>query len=140
VNTSNYEEKLRVMRVLLDSGLTHKSGPTKIKVGDVEVTRTEYAEAIRGVPININVSAQASAMVSTNISFQIKEVIKQLQDRHIDPVKLKMAKAQLTDFEAELKRQKPRWPQIRKILRWSLSLGEEIFCRLVVLWAQRYMT
>lgn len=136
---SNYDEKLRVVRELLDFGLTHESGPSKIRVGDVEVTRAEYAQAMIGVPININVATQATATLSANISVEIKDVIKKLQDKQIEPVKLKTAKEQLANFEAELQRTKPRWPQIRKILRWSLSLGEEIFCRLVLLWVQRYM-
>lgn len=137
MSSTSYEDKLKVMQKLLESGLMDKKGVTTIKVGDVEVTRSEYVQATQGVPINISVAAQATAITSVDISTNIQEILKQLEARNIERQKLEEAKEQLESFARELQRAKPRWPQIRKILKWGLGLGQEIFLRLVVTWVQR---
>jgi len=137
---SDYDEKLRVMRELLDSGIKHKGGLTTIKVGDVEVTRAEYVQEIQGIPgtpLTINVSSQATAAISVDISLMIQQVVKQLEAKGTKPADLAKAKEQLANLEAELKRTKPRWPQVRKILKWSLGMGERIFLILVAEWLKR---
>ena len=86
--------------------------------------------------VKVNVSALATS--SVNLSQQIQQIIRQLEQKQLDPVRLETAKKQLVIFEEEPQRPKPRWPKVRKILGWASGLGEELFLRLVVMWAERH--
>jgi hypothetical protein len=105
---------LRVMRELLDMGFISDKSVTRIRLTskDAEVSVGEYIQAIQGIPVNINVSAQAIASTSLNLSLQIQEIVKELEKKNLDPKKIEEAKKELSKFEVELKRPKPRWPQV----------------------------
>lgn len=132
------QAKARVATDLFEKGAAR----VKITGTDIEVDWREYEEATSGdrspvsQTVKVNVSAMATA--SVNFSLQIRQIVNQLEQKHLDPEKLETAKKQLASFEEELQRLKPRWPRVRKILRWALGLGEELFLRLVVMWAQQH--
>ena len=113
----------------------------KITGTDIEVDQREYEEATidrRLVLQTVKVNVSALTTSSGNLSQQIQQIIRQLEQKQLDPVSLETAKKQLVIFEEEPQRPKQRGPKVRKILRWASGLGEELFLRLVVMWAERY--
>lgn len=131
------QAKARVATDLFEKGAAR----VKITGTDIEVDWQEYEEATihrRPVSQTVKVNVSALATSSINLSQQIQQIVGQLEQKEFDPVRLAIAKKQLASFEEELQRPKPRWPKVRKILRWALGLGEELFLRLVVMWSQRH--
>lgn len=132
------EAKARIVTRFMEKG----ARVVKIFGTNIEVDQREYIEAISGnrspVSQSVNVNVSATAQASVDFSSQIQQIVKQLEQRHLEPQKLETAKKQLASFEEELRRPEPRWPKVRKIFKWALSLGEELFLRLVVMWAQRH--
>ncbi len=131
------QAKARVATDLFEKGAAR----VKITGTDIEVDWQEYEEATidrRPVSQTVKVNVSALATSSINLSQQIQQIVRQLEQKELDPVRLETAKKQLVSFEEELQRPKPRWPKVRKILRWALGLGEELFLRLAVMWAQRH--
>ena len=107
----------------------------------IDLDQRELREATKdrkSVSQNVKVNVSAVATSSSNVSQQIQQIIMQLDQKQLDPARLETAKKQLASFEEELQRSKPRWSKVKEILRWALSLGEELFLRLVMMWAQQH--
>ena len=131
------QAKARVATDLFEKGAAR----VKITDTDIEVDWREFQDATTdkgpvSQTVNVNVSAVATS--SVNLSQQIEQIIRQLEQKQLNPARLETARKQLARFEEELQRPRPRWTKGKQILKWALSLGEELFLRLVTMWAQRH--
>jgi len=128
------ETKARVATDLFEKGAAR----VKITGTDIEVDWQEY-QAVAGPAsqrVYVNVSSSASSAAS--VSSSILQIVRELDQLGVEPSKVPEARAKLRTLEDELRRTNPRWDVLRRILRWALDFGRELFLRVAVVVVEHY--
>lgn len=126
-----------------------KSGAAWVKITDsgIEVDYRVWQayevatghSLISPVSQNVQVNVAASASSITSISNSMQQIIRELDQLGIDAAKKLEAKEKVKTLEEELCKKKPNWHVVKQILRWALDFSKELFLRLTVLIAERYV-
>jgi hypothetical protein len=129
------ETKARLVMDLFEKGATW----VKITDDGIEVDRREYEAATEPVSQNVQVSVSTSASSAASISNSIQQITRELNQLGIDVAKAPEAKEKLKTLEEELRKERPHWNVVRQVLQWALDFSRELFLRLAVLIAERYV-
>ncbi len=109
----------------------------------VEITEEKYRQLDKGGqnPINliINTTANATATSSLSLSQEIRNIYQCLENSKIDPQKLPEARKELNKLENELNKPNPDERNLKRIIRWASDFSFELFLRLSVLLAERFL-
>jgi len=137
---NDLEAKARVATDLFEKGAAR----VKITGTDIEVDWREYKEATSSdrsaMSQNVRVNVSTVALSSSSLSQTIQEIIRELDKSGIDPAKVREAKEQVQTLGKELQKANPRWGVAKQVLRWALDFSKEIFLRLAVMVAERFLT
>lgn len=134
------EAKARVATDLFEKGAAR----VKITGTDIEVDWREYEKVtgqspIRPVSQNVRVNVSTSTLSVASISNSIRQIVHELDQLGIDSAKAPEVNEKLKTLEKELRKTSPRWNVVRRILHWALDFSKELFLRLAVLIAERYV-
>ncbi len=109
----------------------------------VEISEAKYYEAVKSGqnPITqiYNVTATATATSSLSLSQEIQNIIRSLEESNMGSKKLSGAKRRLNTLKSELNKPNPNEKVIKKIIRWASDFSLELFLRLAVLIAERFV-
>ena len=131
---SDLKTKARLVTKLFE---IQKATFVKITDDSIEVDRREY-EAATG-PVSQNVRVNVSALSAASISNSIRQIVGELDQLGIDAAKAPEAKEKLKTLEEELRKERPHWNIVKQVLHWALDFSRELFLRLAVLIAERYV-
>lgn len=109
----------------------------------VEITEEKYRQVVTvgQNPINliVNTTANATATSSLSLSQNFQNILRDLEASNLEPRKLSDAKKKLNNLEAELNKLNPNENVIKRVLRWASDFSFELFLRLSVLMAERFL-
>jgi len=109
----------------------------------VEITEEKYLEAVKSGqnPIRqiFNITANATATSSLSVSQEIQNILQRLENSNVPAKKLSEARGKLNTLETELDKPNPNEKVIKKIMRWASNFSLELFLRIAVLMAERFL-
>ena len=109
----------------------------------VEITHKKYREVARTGqnPITqiFHVTASATATSSLSVSQEIQNILQRLENSNVPAKKLSEARGKLNTLETELDKPNPNEKVIKKIMRWASNFSLELFLRIAVLMAERFL-
>ncbi len=137
------EELDKVARKLMSGGAL-KSLTFHMSSGlIIDITKEKYLHTLRAGqnPIEqiFNITANAAAISSLSLSQNFQNVIHYLEASNLELRKLSTAKSKLNKLETELEKQSPNERTIKKLLNWVSNFSFELFLRLSVILAERFL-
>lgn len=117
--------------------VTTRSGYT------VQISTEKYCEIAKGgqnpITLIVNATANATATSSVSVSQKFQNIIHDVKKSGVNPKKLSEAKTKLNTLESELNKPDPDEKVIKKVMRWASDFSFELFLRLAVLIAERFL-
>jgi len=133
------QTKARIATDLFEKGAAR----VKITGTDIEVDWREYTEVTKSLanPVSqtVIVNVSSSSKSSSYISQKIRNISDSIDSSPHYSKKSVEAKKQLQTLENELEKPKPQWKVAKKVLQWALDFGKEVFLKIALLVAERYM-
>lgn len=109
----------------------------------VEITEEKYLQLVKSGqnPVNliVNTTANATATSSLSLSQNFQNILHDLEASNLEPRKLSDARKKLNNLETELNKPSPSENVIKRVLRWASDFSFELFLRLSVLIAERFL-
>jgi len=109
----------------------------------IKISYETYRETVKTsqhpITLIVNNTASATAKSSVSVSQEIQNIIRDLEKSNLDPKRLPEAKSNLSTLESELDKPNPSEKVIKKVMRWASDFGLELFLRLAVLVAERFL-
>ncbi len=127
-----------IIKVVID--LFESSSATQIEFKDppIIITRDIYFNKIlQQQPAfqnpNIQIINNISQQVTVENKTIIKNILNQLETEGKNEAELREIRKKLNELNNELRKKKPKWNKIKKILIWALDFGKDIFIQLLPL-------
>ena len=86
----------------------------------------------------IEVSATQIAIQKTEINQTISQILDKIRETEPNPEKVKEAEKNLGEFQEEIKKEKPEWSVIKRILAWLLEFSRDAFLQILPILIERY--
>jgi len=86
----------------------------------------------------IEVSATQIAIQKTEINQTISQILDKIRETEPNPEKVKEAEKNLGEFQEEIKKEKPGWSVIKRILAWLLEFSRDAFLQILPILIERY--
>jgi len=124
-------------KVIMD--LFEQQGASSIEVtsgnNSIKMSRKEYEQAVGYNIPQQNQIVQVINSISININIDNKTIIKQVLDnirnKESDQRRINEAEKKLDLLLKETLKQKPKWKNVKDILKWALNFGKEVFIQLI---------
>lgn len=114
-----------------------EKGALYVEITDsgIKVSRKEYEQIVGYPSRQQNQIVQVINNISTNINIDNKTIINQVLDNirndELDPKRIDEAEKKLKLLLRETQKKKPKWENVKEVLKWALDFGKDIFIQLI---------
>lgn len=92
----------------------------------------------RGATIKNTLKQELSVSVLVDIDNAVRSIIDDIKANEPSEERLKEAEERLEQFKEEVKKEKPSWSVIKKILEWALNFGRDVFLQILPILLEKY--
>ena len=143
----SYSDELRqldeIAKRIFSTGSVKNISVTTCSGYTVQISAEKYCEIVKGgqnpITLIVNATANATATSSVSVSQKIQNIIHDVEKSGVNPKKLSEAKTKLNTLESELNKPAPDEKVIKKIVNWASEFSLELFARIAVLIAERFL-
>lgn len=129
IDASEFKKKMKNL-------LTNFIDELELKIGTGSYLRGKRSSI--SISPKIEVSATQIVIQRTEINQTITQILDKIKETEPNPERVKEAEKNLGDFQEEIKKEKPEWSVIKKVLAWLLEFSRDAFLQILPILIERY--
>ncbi len=125
------QKRVKVIVDLLERG----ASSVEITDSGIKVSRKEYEQIVGYARPQQNQIVQLINNISTNINIDSRTIINQVLDNirnnESSPERVSEAEKKLGLLLKEIQKKKPKWHNVKGVLKWALDFEKDVFIQLI---------
>lgn len=129
IEAKEFKEKMKDLLINFIDELELKFG---------NLSKTHKVKSSIFISPKIEVSATQIAIQKTEINQTISQILDKIRETEPNPERVKEAEKNLTEFQEQIRKERPKWAVIKKILTWLLEFNRDAFLQILPILIERY--